>query len=87
MTFKVTQKLQMCLNPNLVLSTVAFQHNVRNQCTDNANETDGHTHCHVIEINHIKSAIDKLKSSKIDQNGCIFSDNIIHGTELLFDFV
>ena len=55
--------------------------------TDNANETDSHTHCHVIERNHVKSAIDKLKSSKIDQNGCIFSDSIIHGTELLFDYV
>ena len=61
--------------------------NVRNHCTDNANETDVHTHCHVIERNHVKSAIDKLKSSKIDQNGCIFSDSIIHGTELLFDYV
>ena len=58
--------------------------NVRNHCTDNVN---GHTHCHVIERNHVKSAIDKLKSSKIDQNGCIFSDSIIHGTELLFDYV
>ena len=46
--------------------------NVCNHCTDNANETDGHTHCHVIERNHAKSAVDKLKSSKIDQNGCIF---------------
>ena len=61
--------------------------NVHNHCTDNANETDGHTHCHVIERNHVKSAIDKLKPSKIDQNGCIFSDSIIHGTELLFDYV
>ena len=25
--------------------------NVRNHCTDNANKTDGHTHCHVIERN------------------------------------
>ena len=23
--------------------------NVRNHCTDNAKETDGHTHCHIIE--------------------------------------
>ena len=61
--------------------------NVSNHCTDNANETDGHTHCHVIERNHVKSAIDKLKSSKIDQNGCLFYDSIIHGTELLFDYV
>ena len=61
--------------------------NVRNHSTDNANETDGHTHCHVIERNHVKSAIDKLKSRKIEQNGCIFSDSIIHGTELLFDYV
>ena len=61
--------------------------NVRNHCTDNANETDGHTHCHVIGRNHVKSAINKLKSSKIDQNRCIFSDSIIHGTELLFDYV
>ena len=68
--------------------------NVRNHCTDNANETDGHTHCHVIERNHVKSAIDKFNPivswstfSKIDQTGCIFSDSIIHGTELLFDYV
>ena len=58
MAFMVTQNLQMYLNPNLVFSTVAFQSlnenidiNVRNHCTDNANETDGHIHCHVIEIN------------------------------------
>ena len=61
--------------------------NVRNHCTDNVNETDGHTHCHVIERNHVTSAIDKLKSSNIDQDGCMVSDSIIHGTELLFDYV
>ena len=27
--------------------------NVCNHCTDNANETDGHTHCHVIDISDI----------------------------------
>ena len=61
--------------------------NVHNHCTDNANETDGHIHCHVGERNQVKSAIDKLKFSKIDQNGCIFPDSITHGTELLFDYV
>ena len=62
--------------------------NVRIYCTDNTNETDGHVHCHVIERNHVKSDIDKLKSSKIDQDGCMFSDSIIHAcTELLFDCV
>ena len=39
--------------------------NVRNHCTDNANDTNGHTHCHVIEKNHVQSAIDKLKSFKV----------------------
>ena len=39
--------------------------NVCNHYTDNANETDGHTHCHVIERNHVKSAIDKLKSIRL----------------------
>ena len=34
-----------------------------------------------------RSSAYTLKSSKIDQNGCIFSDSIIHGTELLFDYV
>ena len=48
--------------------------NVRNHCTDNANETDGHIHCHVIERNHNKSANDKLKSSKIDQDWMYVSD-------------
>ena len=64
-----------------------IDNNVCNHCTNNANETDGYTHCHVIERNHVKSVIDKLKSSKIDPNGCIFSDSITHGTELLFDYV
>ena len=54
-----------------------IDNNVCNHCTNNANETDGYTHCHVIERNHVKSAIDKLKSSNIDQNRCIFSDSII----------
>ena len=73
-----TTEVMESLNENIDI-------NVRNHCTDNAN--DGHTHCHVIERNHVKSAIDKLKSSKIDRNECIFSDSIIHGTELLFDYV
>ena len=35
------------------------------------------------------NTVDKLKSSKIDQNGCIFSDSIIlvHGTDMVFDYV
>ena len=43
-----------------------IDNNVRNHCTNNANERDGHTLCHVIERNHVNSAIGQLKSSKID---------------------
>ena len=33
------------------------------------------------------SAICKLKSDKVNDNGLVYSNNFIHGTELLFQYL
>ena len=45
------------------------------------------THCHVIRSSDVMSAIGKLKSDKVNDNGLVYSNNSIHGTELLFQYL
>ena len=49
----------------------------RNECT----------HCHVISSSDVMSAIGKLKTDKISDNGLVYSNNFTHGTELLFQYL
>ena len=41
-------------------------------------------HCHDICKDDVKKAVMKLKSDKIDEGGALFSNNFIHGTDLLY---
>ena len=45
------------------------------------------THCHVIRSSDVMSAIGKLKSDKVNDNCLAYSNNFIHGTELLFQYL
>ena len=45
---------------------------------------DSHLHCHIITKADVIKAIQKLKSNKIDEGGILFSNNFIHGTDLLY---
>ena len=45
---------------------------------------DSNLHCHIITKAGVKKAIQKLKSNKIDEGCILFSNNFIHGTDLLF---
>ena len=58
------------------------EHNVCNNFTN-----DNAYHCHTICQKDVQKAIFKLKSNKIDEDGMLFSDNCIHGTELLYMYI
>ena len=45
------------------------------------------THCHVIRSSDVMSAIGKLKSDKVNDNGLVFSNNFIRCTELLLQYL
>ena len=45
---------------------------------------DSHLHGHIITKADVKKAIHTLKSIKIDEGGILFSNNFIHGTDLLY---
>ena len=45
---------------------------------------DSNLHCHIITNADVKKAIQKLKSNKIYKGGILFSNNFIHGTDLLY---
>ena len=44
-------------------------------------------HCHVIDMYDVKNAVKKLKSDKIDVDGNFMSNNLIHGTDMLFKYL
>ena len=64
------------LTTNIDLEAVSY-------CKDNeiCKESEC-THCHVIRSSDVMSAIGKLKSDKVNDNGLVYSNNFIHGTEL-----
>ena len=45
------------------------------------------THCHVISSSDVMSAMGKLKTDKVNDNGLVYSNNCTHGTELLFQYL
>ena len=51
------------------------------------NKDENYVHCHMISRDDVRHAVSKLKSSKIDEDGCLYSENIIHGTGLLFEYI
>jgi len=57
---------------------------VRDQCdcSDDCND-----HCHIVNKFDVDKAIHKLKADKVNEDGLLFSDNFIHGTDLLFSYI
>ena len=44
-------------------------------------------HCHLISSTDISTAVSKLKTDKVNDNGMIYVNNFIHGTEFLFQYL
>ena len=61
---------------------------VANTCnTTKTCESSNCVHCHHISNTDVSTAVSKLKTDKINDNGMIYSNNFIHGTELLFQYL
>ena len=71
---------------NLLATNIGLE--AESYCKDNeiCKESEC-THCHVIRSSDVMSAIGKLKSDKVNDNGLVYSNNFIHGTELLFQYL
>ena len=50
-------------------------------------ESSNCVHCHLISSADVSTAVSKLKTHKVNGNGMIYSNNFIHGTELLFQYL
>ena len=50
-------------------------------------ESSDCVHCHLISRTDVSTAVSKLKTDKVNDNGMIYSNNFIHGTELLFQYL
>ena len=59
--------------------------NVRN--TTKISESSNCVHCHLISSTDVSTAVSKLKTDKGNDNGMIYLNNFIHGTELLFQYL
>ena len=50
---------------------------------DCAESVNGRSHCHDIDNSDVSKAVAKLKTDKISDNGLVYSNNFIYGTNLL----
>ena len=61
---------------------------VANVCnTTKTYESSNCVHCHLISSTDVSTAVSKLKTDKVNDNGMIYSNNFIHETELLFQYL
>ena len=60
---------------------------IQKYCSSKVNRDENYVHCHVISRDDVRDAVSKLKSSKIDEDGRFYSESIIHGTGLLFEYI
>ena len=44
-------------------------------------------HCHLISSPDVLRAITKLKTDKVNDNGLVYSNNFIHGTDLMYQYL
>ena len=58
-----------------------------NNCATCLTRDENYVYCHVISRDDVRDAVSKLKSSKIGEDGRFYSDSIIHGTGLLFEYI
>ena len=57
------------------------------QCIQCNCDTSNCMHSHVINVCDVRRAVGKLKPDKINEDKILFSDNFIHGSELLFSYL
>ena len=61
---------------------------VANVCnTTKTCESSNCVHCHLIGSTDVSTAVSKLKTDKVNDNGMIYSNNFIHRTKLLFQYL
>ena len=65
-----------------IASEVVNVYNTTKTC-----ESSDCVHCHLISRTDVSTAVSKLKTDKVNDNGMIYSNNFIHGTELLFQYL
>ena len=44
-------------------------------------------HCHLISSSDVLRAITKLKTDKVNDNGLVYSNNFIHDTDLMYQYL
>ena len=44
-------------------------------------------HCHLISSSDVLRAITKLKTDKVNDNGLVYSNNFIHGTDMMNQYL
>ena len=60
---------------------------IQKYCLTKVNKDEIYVHCHVISRDDVRDAVSKLNSSKIDKDDHFYSESIIHGTGLLFEYI
>ena len=54
---------------------------VVNVCnTTKTSESSNCVHCHLVSSTDVSTAVNKLKTDKVNDNGMMYSSNFIHGT-------
>ena len=72
--------------PNLMETQI--ESDVEHVCNNTeTRESSNCAHCHIISSDHASTAIGKLKADTVNDNGLIYSNNFIHGTKLLFQYL
>ena len=77
-----------CSKEESELMKTQIDSEVVNVCnTTKTCESSNCVHCHLISSTDVSTAVSKLKTDKVNDNGMIYSNNFIHGTELLFQYL
>ena len=76
-----------CSKEESELMKTQIDSEVANVCnTTKTCESSNCVHFHLISSTDVSTAVSKLKTDKVNDNGMIYSNNFIHGTELLFQY-
>ena len=70
------------LDEEMIELTESIKSAIAKKC-DYAETVKGSSHCHDIDNSDVSKAVAKLKTDKISDNGLVYSNNFIYGTNLL----
>ena len=77
-----------CSKEESELMKTQIDSEVINVCnTTKTFESSNCVHCHLISSTDVSTAVSKLKTDKVNDNGMIYSNNFVHGTKLLFQYL